>query len=512
MFKPQTLPRLFIPYINDRKNLYGRDPALGLRDPSVPDSGRKKLVVEFSSPNIASEFQGKHLRSTILGAFICNLYEHMGWDVTRLNYLGDWGKPIGLLGVGWEKFGSEELFEADPAGHLLEIYHNINDLFIPEQIASKKARDEKKDSAEIESQGLFAERNAYFKKMEDGDEGAVGFWKRVRENSIKDYTRFYDRLNIDFDEYSGESQVSPETMIEVEQILKSKGVCEESDGAWIIDLKKHGGRAGVAIIRNREGSSTYLLRDLAAVLDRYNKYSFDSMIYVVANDHNTHFARLFKILELMDMSDLASKLQHVSFNAISYLSEQEGQGHHTLDAIVDKCQTAAEESLKANSEKAALFNATRNIAVDIGVSALLAQELSTRRVSDHAFDIKRMTSFEMGTGPDLQYWYTKLCGILNATSGSIEDDSEDDAAKVEEEDEANLLRLLVQYPEITHVGYKSLEPGTIVSYLASVAGQLSSCLETYQDGTMPAQIPLYRATHIVLESGLKLLGMKPLGL
>jgi arginyl-tRNA synthetase len=180
MFEPRTIARLLSPYINDRKDSYGRDISLGLHDPSLPDLGRKKLVVEFSSPNIASEFQGTHLRSTILGAYIGNLHEMMGWDVVKINYLGDWGKPIGLLGVGWEKFGSEEEFEADPSGHLLDVYNKINQLFMPEQLASKKARDERrdsgKDSAEIESQGLFAERNAFFKRMEDGDETAIAFW------------------------------------------------------------------------------------------------------------------------------------------------------------------------------------------------------------------------------------------------------------------------------------------------------------------------------------------------
>ncbi|KAF2489383.1 arginyl-tRNA synthetase [Lophium mytilinum] len=508
MFRPQTLPRLFLPYINDRKESYGRDAVLGLLDPSSPDSGRKKLVIEFSSPNIASEFQGKHLRSTILGAFICNLYESMGWDVTKLNYLGDWGKPIGLLGVGWEKFGSEELFQADPAGHLLEINHKINDLFVPEQVASKKARDDKKDSAEIESQGLFAERNAFFKRMEEGDEAALAFWKRVRDNGIQNYTRFYNRLNVSFDEYSGESQVSPETMTEVEQILKSKDICEESGGAWIVDLKKHGGRAGVAIIRDRAGSTTYLLRDLAAVLERHKKYAFDSMIYVVASDHNTHFSRLFKILELMDMSDLANKLQHVSFNAASQLSEKVGHGEYTLDGILDKCQSAVEESLQGNPERATLLEVAKGTS-DLGVAALLAQELSARRASDHGFDVSRMTSFEPGTGLDLQYWYARVCDSIKILSNGASS-SDNDVAALEDEDEANLLRSLVQYPEVTHLAYKTLEPAGVMVYLFNITAQLCSYFEAGRDIPKSADLPLYEATRVVLESGLKLLGIKPL--
>jgi arginyl-tRNA synthetase len=242
MFKPQMLPRLLFPYINDRKASYGQDITLGLRDPSSPDLGKKKLLIEFSSPNIASEFLGKHLRSTIIGAYIANLYETMGWEVTKINYLGDWGKPLGLLGVGWEKFGSEELFQADPAGHLLDVNNKINELFAPELAASKKARDEAskmgkdegKVQAEIEEKELFAERNKFFKRMEDDDEEAMAFWRRVRDVNIESYTKLYARLNVSFDEYLGESQVSPSTMAEVEEILKKKGLCEESEGAWYV--------------------------------------------------------------------------------------------------------------------------------------------------------------------------------------------------------------------------------------------------------------------------------------
>lgn len=509
MFVPKTLPRVLIPYISDRKYSYGQDFKLGLKDPTSSDSERKKIVVEFSSPNIASEFLGKHLRSTILGAFISNMYQKMGWEVVKLNYLGDWGKPIGLLGVGWEKFGSEELFQADPAGHLLDVYNKINDLFVPEQAASKQARDDGKDSAEIETQGLFAERNAFFTKLEDGDEKAVTFWKRVREVNIENYTELYARLNVTFDEYSGESQANPATMAEIEEILKSKGICEESGGAWIVDLKKHGLKAGVAIIRDRTGSSTYLLRDLAAVLDRYRKYSFDKMIYVVAADHNTHFTRLFKILELIGMAELAGKLQHIHFSEVSQMSQELGQGH-MLGEILDKYKGAMQDSLEADPDKASLVGASEESIVTIGVTALLAQELSARRANNHAFNIKHSTSFESGTGPDTQYWYARLWSILQ-TNPPQPDLSDEELTFLEEEDQNNLLRLLIQYPDITHAAYKSLESAPIMAYLANVTGQLATCFESSQDtnSATPAEAKLYETTRIVLENALKLVGIIP---
>jgi len=505
----QTLPRLLFPYIYDRKSSYGRNVSFGLRDPSSPDLGRKKLVVEFSSPNIADEFQARHLRSTILGGYIANMYEAMGWDVVKINYLGDWGMEIGLLGVGWEKFGSEEQFKADPVGHLHDVYHQIKNQFKPEQAASKHARDERKETAEIESQGLFAERNAFFKRMEDNDEKAIEFWNRVRQVNIDDYTKLYARLNVSFDEYSGESQVIPEPVAEVEEILKSKGLCEKNGDSWVIDLGKHTGKAGMAIIRNRTGSSTYLLRDLAAVLDRARKYSFDKMIYVVTAKQQFHFLRLFKILELMDMSDLANKLQHIHFNEVSQMSDKLGHGQ-TLGEILDQCQSAMRHSLEENPEKAALLGDTEEATASIGITALLAQELSARKASDHAFDVGRMTSFDLGTGPNLQWWYARLCSVLK-TNPAPTDLAAEELAPLEDAGQASLLHLLAQYPDITSLAYDTLEPATIMAYLVNVIDQLSSCFEESQDetGITRGQATLYEATRIVLENGMKLLGIAP---
>ena len=501
------------PYIQDRKESYGKDISLGLRDVASPDGGRKKLVVDFSSPNIASEFQGKHLRSTIIGSFISNLHELMGWDVSKINYLGDWGMPIGLLGAGWERYGSEDKFQADPTGHLLDIYHQINKEFIPEVVESKRIRDEKGDTAEVESKGVFAERNAFSKRLEDGEEKAIAFWNRARKVNIENYTKLYARLNVNFDDYSGESQVSPSTIAEVEEILRSKGVCEVTeDGAWFIDLKKHTGKPlGTAIIRTRNGTSTYLLRELAAVLERYRKYSFDKMIYVVAADqHTTHFPRVIKILDLMGMSDLSKNLLWISFSESSQMSKQLGEGH-MLGDILDQYQTAMEESLKANPEKSTLLGATDKEALSaIGTTALLAQELAARRASNHAFDISQMTSFVEGTGPDLQYWYAKLCSILkeNPVSHDLKDE---DFASVEEQEQSNLIRYLIQYPDVTHVAYNTLESAGIMTYLSSVTMQLSACLGEVEEGASPtpAQVMLCEATRQVLENGMKVLGITP---
>jgi arginyl-tRNA synthetase len=518
--KVTSVPRLLFPYTSTQKSSYGSVPSS-----TVTNHTRKKLVVELSSPNITSELQGKHLRSTIIGACIGRLYESMRWDVTRINYLGDWGKPIALLYVGWSKYGSEEAYEADPVGHLLEVYHKIEEDFKPEQAASKKARDqvakEGEDKgeaqAEIESKGIFAERNEAFKKLEEGDEELVAFWKRVRDVNIENYTKFYERLGVRFDEYSGESQIKPETMVEVEQMLKEKGISEESGGSQIIHMQNLGAKAGTAIVRDRSGSSTYLLRDLAAVLERSRKYAFDKMIYVVASDNSVHFTQLIKVLEAMDMKELADKLQHVKFSEVSKMAATLGKGYKP-QGVLDACEEAMAAFSDADADKLEVVGGLDGAKEGLATSALLVQELSTRLTTTHAFDTGTMASFKLGSGPDLQYWLAKLRQLLKGAEAAVEL-SDEDYEELADEDPANLLRILTQYPEVVNATYHSLEPAGVVTYLASVTEQLAECLtedeeedaEGDKDGKVtPGLAAMYEATAVVLENGMKLLGLSPI--
>jgi len=520
MFQSDTtsedaFPRLFLPYIIDRSGSYGRGVSFGPRVSMADGLSRPRVVVEFSSPNTPSSFEGKHLRSTIVGAFIANLHEWMGWDVVRLNYLGDWGKPIGLLGVGWERFGSEDAYKLEPLGHLMQIYHHIHKLFAPEHTAWQKARDNtlhgkiaenEKDQTQIESEGLYAERNEFFKRMENGEAKAIDLWKRVREESVKRYVQLYAQLGITFDDYSGESQISHEAMMQVEKLLKSKGLCAESGGSLIVDLKKY--KLDVGIIRDRTGSRTYLLRDIAAVLERSKKYSFDKMLYVVAG-HNVHFGRVTKVLELLDMKELADKLQHVQLSEKSALVDKLGPENATLEGILFRCHQATFKSLQSSQNKAAALENTEQVTATVGVSALIAQELSTKRLHEHIFDLSSMASVEPATGLSLRWLHAKLLNTI-ANCPKEADITGKDWAKLED-DEINLLRLLIQWPDIVQSAYRSLEPSGVVAYLRSISCDLISCFDKLGNpgNLSPAHASLFRASHIVLESALQLTGILP---
>ncbi|KAK3689531.1 arginyl-tRNA synthetase [Podospora appendiculata] len=517
-FLSKSLPKVLLPYIHDRKETYGIDTAAGLRDPatSSPDASagtRKKVVVEFSSPNIGAKFEGAHLRSTLIGSYIASMHEAHGWDVVRLNYLGDWGKQLGLLAAGWTRFGSDELFAADPLRHLLDVYLQIEELFRPEQEARDKLRDEKKDTAEIESQGLYAERDGFFKKMEDGDADALALWTKFRDVSIESYRILYAAMNVTFDEYAGESQVNRDIIAEVEATLREKGFLEESDGSWLIDYKKHGHKGlSTAILRGRTGSTTYLLRDIAAAVERDRKYAFDKMVYVVKAEQESHFQRIFAALEMMGLADLRSRLEHVSFAKCVDLGETA-----LLSDIIGTSQSAARIVIESDPDNYASFpatTATPTTADRFGIAALQVQEMLVRRNNNTHFSADRMVSLEVSSGARLQYWYGRLCAALQGATPDLEDL---DYALLVEEDYTNLLRVMTQFPDIVQGAFRTMEATGLLTYLFRIVDQISVILEDEEDeeeaggasSSVGARLALLESVRLVLRNGMGVLGVEP---
>ena len=521
-FTTPSLPHLLLPYIFHRGPSYGSS---SKPLPSQQQPPQKKVLIEFSSPNIAKEFHAGHLRSTILGAFLANLFSTVGnHTVTKINYLGDWGKQFGLLAIGWQRFGSEDELARDPLKHLLEVYARINREFQPEQEASRRVRDAGGDTAEIEARGLYAERNAFFKRMEDGEGEAMGLWRRFRGISVERYVETYGRLNIGFDEYAGESQVKRETVEGVERVLREKGVYEEDDGSWLINFEKYGFKGlGVTVVRGRTGTTTYLLRDVAAVLDREEKYGFDKMIYVVSTEQDLYFRRVFRTLELMGRADLAARLQHVNFGKVLGMSSRLGNVQ-LLSDILDQSGDAMHDVMRRNTAKYAQVEDPEAVAEAVGISAVMVQDMSGKRINNYPFDITRMTSFEGDTGPYLQYCHARLNSILRKAGLSRAElvsylDSHpaaliDDLAT--KQHCVDLLRLMAQYPDVTATALQNLEPSTVLTYLFRLAHQVSSCYSVVQvvdtsgsRDVMLARAALYEGARQVLENGMRLLGLSP---
>ena len=374
-----------MPTIRQKKAEYGFNPLLGLKDSKDPSKGKKRIIVEFSSPNIAKPFHAGHLRSTIIGGFLANLYAGAGWEVIRINYLGDWGKQYGLLALGFEKYGSEQALKEDPINHLYEIYVKINkDLTAQKEEIEALEKEGKTDEAtHIKNEGLDEQARRYFKLMTDGDEKALAQWKHFRDLSIERYKKTYARLNIHFDEYSGESQVAESAMEASAKKLADMKISEESQGAVIIDFQKHvPGKAGKSlekpIIRKKDGTALYLTRDISELLARDEKYHFDHMIYVVASAQDLHLKQLFKIIELMGYSETAKKVQHINFGLVLGMSTRKGTVKF-LDDILRDVGDKMHEVMKRNEDKYSQVENPEQTADTMGISSVMVQDMTGKR-------------------------------------------------------------------------------------------------------------------------------------
>lgn len=402
-FKPERLAKLVIPSILKNKGKFGTNKRLGLRDVSDPSS-KKTIIVEFSSPNIAKPFHAGHLRSTIIGGFLANLYEAAGWKVLRINYLGDWGRQYGLLANAFEMYGSEEKLERDPIGHLFDIYVEINKVSKPEEDEIKDLKEElkqagehKKDTtdleeriANLEAKSVNEKARQYFKKLENGDEDALATWTRFRDLSIERYNRTYARLNIQFDIYSGESQVEKSRMERAIEQLETSGLSENSKGAVIVDLTKskdkNTKKLGKALVKKTDGSSLYLTRDIGEAVKRYELYHFDRMLYVISSQQDMHVAQLFKILELMGNSDVSEKCQHVNFGMVQGMSTRRGTVKF-LDDILRDAGEKMHEVMKMNERKYEQVEDPEQTSDTLGITAVMVQDMRGKR-----YDVQRTTS------------------------------------------------------------------------------------------------------------------------
>lgn len=382
------LVEILIPTIRIRKNCYGLNPKLGLKDKDDATKGKKRIVIEFSSPNIAKPFHAGHLRSTIIGGFLSNLYQGAGWDVIRVNYLGDWGKQYGLLALGYEKFGSEEALISNPINHLYEIYVKINKELAEEKENIKEMEKAGQNTRSLEENGLDEQARSYFRAMTENDKKAISQWSHFRELSIKRYKETYARLNISFDDYSGESQVKQETMDWAALKLAEMGISEESEGAVIIDFSKHiPGKAGKSlerpIIRKKDGTALYLTRDISELIQREQKYHFDHMIYVVASAQDLHLRQLFKIIELMGYKELAAKVRHVNFGLVLGMSTRKGTVKF-LDDILRDVGEKMHEVMQKNEAKYEQIEDPLATADILGISSVMVQDMSGKRQVDNS--------------------------------------------------------------------------------------------------------------------------------
>ncbi|KAI9889959.1 MAG: hypothetical protein M1814_004577 [Vezdaea aestivalis] len=503
-FLPQTLPSLVLKPILSLKDSYGFNKANGLKDPNNISSGKKKVIVEFSSSNIAKEFHVGHLRSTIIGGFLSNLYESAG---------------MASLLWGGSGYGDEAAFEANPIKNLFEIYTKTNADFAPVEEKYKAATKRGEDTATMESTGLFGEVKTYFKRMEEGDEEALSLWRRFRSLSIEKYKITYARLSIVFNVYAGKSQVSTEKMVLAETILREKGISEIDQGAVVINFKKHGApKLALAIIRNRNGTTNYLLQDIGQAIRRMEEYDMDRSIYVVMSEQGMHLQRLFKILELMGgkYAELSKKMEHVSFGKIMRMSTRRGTVKF-LDDILADVGEHMHGVMRQNDAKYREVHDPESVADILGISSVVVRDMAGKRTNDYAFDLERITSFDGDTGPYVQYAHSRLSSISRKVDLTQDDLMNADLSLLQEKHAIDLIRLMAQFPDTVNQTLKTLEPTTILTYLFRLTHQLSSSYDVLRvvgaaggREVTVARAALYQAAKQVIYNCMKLLGLNPL--
>ncbi|XP_031408397.1 probable arginine--tRNA ligase, mitochondrial isoform X2 [Meleagris gallopavo] len=425
---------------------------------------KQKAVVEFSSPNIAKKFHIGHLRSTIIGNFIANLKVALGHEVTRINYLGDWGMQFGLLGVGFQRFGDKEKLKSSPLQHLFEVYVQINKAAADEN-TKKLAKD-------------------FFKKLEEHDEQALSLWKEFRDFSIKEYTRIYKRLGVHFDEYSGESFYQEKSQ-EVLKMLEDKGLLQKTTkGTGVVDLSEKKDLSSLSTVIRSDGTSLYITRDLAAAIDRMNKYNWDTMIYVTDRNQSSHFQHLFQILKLMGY-DWVGRCQHVSFGLVQGMKTRKGEVVF-LEDVLDEVRSRMLENM-ASAKTTKEVEDPVETAEKVGLAALIIQDFRGLLSSDYQFSWDRALQSRGDTGVFLQYTHARLHSLERMHGNEPVTDV--NVACLQEPDAISILQHLLSH--LAAVAHRTLP----------VKGSTPALAQ--------ARLCLFQATRSVLANGMKLLGITP---
>lgn len=451
---------------------------------------RRKIVVEFSSPNIAKKFHVGHLRSTIIGNFVANLKEALGHQVTRINYLGDWGMQFGLLGAGFQQFGNEEELQSNPLQHLFEIYVQVNKAAEEDENIKKLAQD-------------------FFRKLEARDQQTLSMWQQFRDFSIEEYVRIYKRLGVHFDEYSGESFYQEKSQ-EVLKMLDTKGLLQKTiKGTRVVDLSEKRDLSLSSTVMRSDGTSLYITRDLAAAIDRMQKYNCDTMIYVTDKSQNTHFEQLFQILKLMGYQ-WAERCQHVSFGLVQGMKTRKGEVVF-LEDVLNEARSRMLQNMASAKTSKELENPLET-AEKIGLAALIIQDFKGLLSSDYQFSWDRVLQSRGDTGVFLQYTHARLHSLEQMYRNGQSTDI--NTACLQDPQAISVLQHLLRYDEVLYKSSEDLQPKHIVSYLLTLSHLAAVAHKTLPvKGSAPelaqARLHLFQAARSVLANGMKLLGITP---
>lgn len=470
----KKLTEYVISEITTLKNNYG----------SNQDGSNQTVVIDYSAPNIAKPFGVGHLRSTVIGNALKNLFEKNGYDTVSINHLGDYGTQFGKLIYAYLTWGDEAKVRENPIDELMKLY--------------VKFHEEVKENPELEEEG-----RRYFKLLEEKDEKVTKLWEWIKEESLLEFQKTYKLLGIDnFDSYAGESFYN-DKMTPIITELEEKGLLEESDGAYIVSI---GEELPPALIKRSDGASLYMTRDLAAVFYRKEKYNFDKAIYVVGNEQTLHFEQMKKVVEKMNYP-WSKDIHHVNFGLIlqdgKKMSTRAGKTVKLHDVLLEAVDLAKQYIETRNPD----IESKDLIARDIGVGAVIFNDLKNYRTNDINFKLEDILKFEGETGPYIQYTYARINSLLkNKKNYELHDDI------TINEYIWNIIFKLYQFNDEIKRSIIGLDPSVIARYLLELANNFnkfyaSERIITENEEETQFKLLICECISIVLKEGLRILGI-----
>jgi len=452
---------------------------------------RETVIVEYSAPNIAKPMHVGHLRSTIIGDAIANIFAFLGYNVVRWNYLGDWGTQFGKLIAAYKKWGRRREVAKNPVEKLEELYIRFHK--------------ELKDNPALEDEG-----REEFKKLENGDKKNRKLWRWFRKESLKEFNRIYNRLGVTFSTQIGEAFYEKD-LSGVINFLKEKGIAKESEGALIIELERFD--LPPAMVRKSDGATLYFTREIANLKYRIEEYNPKRILYVVANEQTLHFSQLFAVAKMMDFAKGKNmpELAHVKFGLVrgeagKKLSTREGTAIK-LNELLDRSVKLSKEALASRKVELKKSEA-KEVSEILGVGAVKYNDLSQNRMSDIIFDWDKMLSFEGNSAPYLQYTYARLKSILRKAKSVPKLNK----IILENERDVFLVLKLSEFPEVLERVKETYMPSQLASYLYELAKEVNSYYHSepvlYSESELRAvRLNIVKAASDVLKSGLGLLGI-----
>ena len=445
----------------------------------------QNITIDLSSPNIAKPFSVGHLRSTVIGDALSNIFRKMGYNTIKINHLGDWGKQFGLLMVAYKKWGSKEAVEANPIDELLKLYVRIN--------------------AEIENDPeLDEEGRKWFKKLEDGDPEATELWQWFRDESLVEFNRIYKLLGVEFDSLNGEAFYN-DKMDEGVQILEDKGLLKESKGASIVELDDV--NLPPAMIKKSDGATLYITRDIATAIYRARTYNFVKNIYAVGQEQSNHFRQLKAVLKRMGF-DWSDDMVHVDFGLVTKNRQKLSTRKGNIILLEPTLQEAISRAKAQIEEKNPDLENKEEVAHAVGVGAVKFYDLKTDRRNGYDFDLEAMVSFEGETGPYVQYAYARIQSILRKANFTP---SADATYSLNDPESWEIIKLLQDFSRVVKRAAENYDPSLIAKYAINLAQAFNKYYAHTrildESPERESRLALSYSTAVVLKEALRLLGV-----